>query len=162
MTANNLTIEDSPEIMKKISMATEQDPGSWGSYLNLNQIDRRNFLAMRVFSPKVKGEMNHYNVQKQSLEGKQLLMPSFYEMYLPGDVYKQAIETETPFEGKETTKLEVIKQATAKVEVAKPATATARVEVEKPTTKVEKTSKTKVAPKPTPVSLSEIEPIPGN
>ena len=117
---------------------------------------------MRVFSPKVKDEMNHYNVQKQSLEGKQLLMPSFYEMYLPGDVYKQAIEIETPFDGKVTPTLEAIKQATAKVEVAKPATATARVEVEKPTTKVEKTSKTKVAPKPTPVSLSEIEPIPGN
>ena len=69
MTANNLTVEDSPEIHRKISVATQADPGSWGSYLNINQSDRRNFIALRVFSPKVKDEMSHYNVQRQSLAG---------------------------------------------------------------------------------------------
>ena len=72
--------------------------------------------------------MSHYNVQKESLKGKQLLMPSFYEMYLPGDVYNKncmvgqgssapvkinevdpMLENEfstTPFEEKETEKAE--------------------------------------------------------
>ena len=37
LTDNNLTVNDSPEILKKISVATEEEPGSWGSYLNIEQ-----------------------------------------------------------------------------------------------------------------------------
>ena len=82
MNDNDIFPTNADEFFSKLVDEADQLP----NYINANQIDTRNFLSLRIFSAKLKDEMEHKTLQEKALEGKQLLMPSFYYCYMPANV----------------------------------------------------------------------------